>query len=59
MQTCTIIWTCLKRFIKSVVTDVLENCDEDMQLFFNYVDKDLQTRLVNLIENPFERSVLR
>ena len=44
-----------EKFIKSVLIDVLENCDEDMQLFFNYVDKDLQARLVNLIENPFER----
>lgn len=44
-----------EKFIKSVVTDVLKNCDEDMQLFFNHVDKDLQTRLANLIENPFER----
>lgn len=44
-----------EKFIKSVLTDVLENCDEDMQLFFNYVDKDLPARLANLIENPFER----
>ena len=44
-----------EKFVKSVLIDVLKNCDEDMQLFFNYVDKDLQARLVNLIENPFER----
>jgi asparaginyl-tRNA synthetase len=44
-----------ERFVKSVLTDVIENCDHDMQLFFNYVDKDLKARLLNLIENPFER----
>lgn len=44
-----------ERFIKSVLTDVLENCYQDMQLFFNYVDKNLEARLLNLIEDPFQR----
>ena len=44
-----------ERFIKSVLTDVLENCYQDMQLFFNYVDKNLEARLLNLIKDPFQR----
>ncbi|MDD4004563.1 MAG: asparagine--tRNA ligase [Elusimicrobiaceae bacterium] len=42
-------------FLKSIITDVLANCPEDIELFARFVDKDLPASLSNITENTFER----
>ncbi len=44
-----------EEFIKHAVSDILQNCDEDMQLFFNHVDKNLKDRLQTLVCDDFTR----
>lgn len=44
-----------EKFIKWVVKDILDTCKEDLELFFNFVDKGLQERLQFVVERPFHR----
>lgn len=41
--------------VKYLVQDTLTNCDEDLQLFNRFVDKELLKRLNFVVERPFER----
>ncbi len=42
-------------FLKRIITDALANCKEDMQFFQERIEKDLFTRLENVLNNPFLR----
>ncbi len=42
-------------FIKWVIKEVLDTCKEDLELFFNFVDKGLRERLNFVVERPFNR----
>jgi len=42
-------------FLKYLVRHVLEKDKEDLQLFMNYVDKNLHLKLAKLLEDPFHR----
>lgn len=42
-------------FLKHLFSNVLENCEEDMNLFNNFIDKTLIETLQKIIENDFER----
>ena len=42
-------------FLKRIIKDALEHCAEDMKFFAERVDKDVFTRLENVLNNPFER----
>ncbi len=42
-------------FVKTVIKDVLENNQEDMDLFANFIDKGLRERLEFVMERPFRR----
>ncbi len=41
--------------VKYVVEYVLENCPDEIAFFGQFVDKELQARLRNLVDNSFER----
>ncbi len=41
--------------VKYLVQDTLTHCDEDLQLFNRFVDKELLKRLNIVVERPFER----
>ncbi len=41
--------------VKHLIRDVREHCDEDLQLFAKFVDKELLARLDFVIERPFHR----
>jgi len=45
--------------VKYLVQDTLANCDEDLQLFNQFVDKELLKRLNFVVEQPFERITYR
>jgi asparaginyl-tRNA synthetase len=47
--------TLAEDFVKYLVWDVMVNCLDDLQLFFNFVDKDLESKLKNVLENDFAR----
>lgn len=42
-------------FLKYLVTHALDNCREDLELFENFVDKNLRTRLETVINHKFAR----
>jgi len=42
-------------FVKSITKDVLLNCQEDIDLFAKFLDKELLKTLNNIIENSYER----
>lgn len=42
-------------FVKFVVAQVLRDCPMDMDFFEQYMDKNLKTRLADLVEKPFAR----
>jgi asparaginyl-tRNA synthetase len=44
-----------ERFLKRICQDVLEDCDEDMTLFEEHVDKSVRQRLANVAEREFRR----
>ena len=41
--------------VQYVITDILENAPEEMKFCFDFVDKELQPRLSNLLAQDFER----
>jgi asparaginyl-tRNA synthetase len=44
-----------ERFLKRICRDVLANCQEDMQLFAEHVDKTVLERLQNVVDRDFKR----
>lgn len=42
-------------FVKYLIKFLLDNCMDDMQLFFNFVDKELEERLRHVLESDFVR----
>jgi len=42
-------------FVKWVIRDVLDTCQSDLELFFKFVDKELEERLRFVVERPFHR----
>ena len=42
-------------FIKASVRFIIENCQEDLNLFARFVDKTLMTTLENIVRSDFER----
>jgi asparaginyl-tRNA synthetase len=44
-----------ERFLKRICRDVLEACQEDLQLFAEHVDKVVLDRLKNVVEREFRR----
>jgi asparaginyl-tRNA synthetase len=44
-----------ERFLKRVCQDVLNNCDEDMQLFAQHVDATLLKRMQTVVDRDFRR----
>jgi len=46
---------CAEDFVKWMVKEILDTCQEDLELFFNFVDKGLRERLQFVVERPFNR----
>jgi len=44
-----------ERFLKRICSDVLSDCQEDMQLFVEHVDKEVVERLKNVVARDFRR----
>ncbi len=44
-----------EEFVKWVIQDILDTCQSDLELFFNFVDKGLEERLKFVVERPFNR----
>jgi len=42
-------------FLKRIIKDALDRCDEDLKFFAERVDKEVFTRLKNVLEHPFLR----
>lgn len=42
-------------FLKYVVKHTIEDCKDDMEFFYKFVDKDLKARLEEFINTPFTR----
>jgi asparaginyl-tRNA synthetase len=42
-------------FVKYLIKHLLEYCQTDMELFFKYVDKELESNLVSILKSSFER----
>ncbi|CAN5427157.1 asparagine--tRNA ligase [soil metagenome] len=42
-------------FLKRIIGDALKYCDEDLKFFAERVDKEVFTRLNNVLNNPFKR----
>jgi asparaginyl-tRNA synthetase len=47
--------TLAEAFLKRIIKDALERCAEDMKFFQERIDKELFTRLENVLHNPFRR----
>lgn len=44
-----------EEFVKSVIKEVMETCVDDLDLFFNFIDKELKQRLEFVLSRPFQR----
>ncbi len=44
-----------EEFVKAMVRHVLEHCQEDLEFFGKFVDKELVSRLTLVLERPFQR----
>jgi asparaginyl-tRNA synthetase len=42
-------------FLKRIIKDAVEKCDEDLKFFAERIDKGLMARLENVLNNPFRR----
>jgi len=42
-------------FVKYLIRFLMDKCPEDLQLFFNFVDKELEQKLENVLSSSFER----
>jgi asparaginyl-tRNA synthetase len=47
--------TLAEAFLKRIIRDALERCSEDMKFFQERIDKDLFSRLENVLHNPFRQ----
>src|SRR5438270_2362011 len=47
--------TLAEAFLKRIIKDALEHCAEDMKFFAERIDKELFSRLENVLNNPFRR----
>jgi asparaginyl-tRNA synthetase len=47
--------TLAEAFLKRIIKDAMEKCAEDMKFFAERIDKDVFTRLENVLNNPFKR----
>ncbi len=47
--------TMAESFLKRIIKDALEKCSEDLKFFQERIDKELFTRLENVLNNPFKR----
>src|SRR4029079_1924707 len=47
--------TLAEAFLKRIIKDALEHCAEDMKFFQERIDKEVFTRLENVLHNPFLR----
>jgi asparaginyl-tRNA synthetase len=47
--------TLAEEFLKRIIKDALEKCGEDMKFFAERIDKEVFTRLENVLNNPFKR----
>lgn len=47
--------TLAEAFLKRIIKDVLDKCDEDMKFFQERIDKEVITRLKLILDNPFKR----
>jgi asparaginyl-tRNA synthetase len=44
-----------EEFLKRIVKDALDHCDEDLKFFQERIDKEVLHRLNNVVDNPFLR----
>lgn len=44
-----------EEFVKAMVRHVLEHCQEDLEFFGKFVDKELVSRLTLVVDRPFQR----
>jgi asparaginyl-tRNA synthetase len=42
-------------FLKYIIKDAMEHCAEDMKFFLERIDKEVFSRLENVLNNPFKR----
>src|SRR5262245_19099940 len=47
--------TLAEAFLKRIIKDALEKCDEDLKFFAERIDKTVFDRLNNVLSNPFRR----
>jgi len=47
--------TMAEAFLKRIIKDALDKCSEDLKFFAERIDKELFTRLENVLNNPFKR----
>jgi len=47
--------TMAEAFLKRIIKDALDKCSEDLKFFAERIDKELFTRLENVLNNPFNR----
>ncbi len=47
--------TLAEAFLKRIIKDALERCDEDLKFFQERIDKEVFNRLKNVLDNPFLR----
>src|SRR5438132_2248952 len=47
--------TLAEAFLKRIIKDALEHCADDMKFFAERIDKEVFTRLENVLNNPFKR----
>ncbi|MBU1007792.1 asparagine--tRNA ligase [Candidatus Dependentiae bacterium] len=46
---------CAEKYVKYIISYVLENCQDDLEFFNKFIDEGLLGRLKHLVESPFER----
>jgi len=44
-----------EKFVKWVIKEILDTCQSDLELFFNFIDKGLEERLRFVVDRPFSR----
>src|SRR5437868_7577157 len=47
--------TLAEQFLKRIIRDAMEHCSEDLKFFQERIDKEVFTRLENVLNNPFKR----
>ncbi len=44
-----------EEFVKTVIQSIMQECEDDLNLFFQFVDKGLEDRLNFVLSRPFQR----